>query len=212
MRRSSIRRWSQQPLPSRPVRTLHGHSGAVTCLAADADLDVVVSGGVDGKCIIHRLSQGDILRVITPSIAAPGAIRGLALTKNGEAVWIQGKNGPLYAVDINGNATGLSEPQDKDQICALTHSNDGEILFSAGSAGTIVARSARTLTAGGNLPVETVGQDGIAVTTQQSVMCMALSACGNYLFAGLADGSIDAFSSNRSPEQVHCTLIFQYLY
>jgi WD40 repeat protein len=207
LRRSSIRRWSQQPLPSRPVRTLHGHSGAVSCIAADADLDVVVSGGVYGWCIIHRLSQGDILRVISPGNAGswPGTIRGLTLSKNGEAVWIQSQNGPLCAVDINGNNTGLSEQQDEGQIFALAHSNDGEILFSAGSAGNIVARSARTLLPGGNLPVETFGRDGIAVTAQESVMSMALSACGNFLFAGLADGSIDSFSSSRSPEQVNCT-------
>ena len=163
---------------------------------------MVVSGGVDGWCIIHRLSQGEILRVIAPCNSEPGAIRGLTLSKNGEAVWIQAKNGPMCAVDINGNATGLSEPQNEDRIYALAHSNDGEILFSAGSAGTIVARSARTLLAGGILPVETIGGDGNAVPTPQSVMSMALSVCGNYLFAGLADGSIDAFSSSRSPEQV----------
>lgn len=167
----------------------------------------MVSGGVDGWCIIHRLCQGDILRVIAPGNSEHGAIRGLTLSKNGEAVWIQAKNGVnglLCAVDINGNATGLSEPQNEDRICALVHSSDGEVLFSGGSAGNIVARSARTLLAGGNLPVDTFGRDGSEIPTQ-SVMSMALSVCGNYLFAGLADGSIDAFSSSRSPEQVDYT-------
>jgi WD40 repeat protein len=202
LRRSSIRRWSQQPLPSRPVRTLHGHLGAVSCLAADADLDVVVSGGVDGWCIIHRLSQGDLLRAIAPGNAGTGAVRGLTLTKDGDAVWIQSKSRQLRAVDINGNASGFSEQQGEGEICVLAHSNDREVLFSAGAAGTIVVRSVRTLLAGGTLPVKTLDRDGITVANQYAVQSMALSFCGNFLFAGLADGSIDAVFSSCSHGQV----------
>lgn len=45
---SALRQWAARPLPPQPLHVLHGHGGPVTCLAASAPLDIVVSGDVLG--------------------------------------------------------------------------------------------------------------------------------------------------------------------
>ena len=206
LRRSSVRRWTQQPLPSRPVRTLHGHSCAVVCLAADADLDVVVSGGADGWCIIHRLSQGVILHSVSPEgdSCSPNlcrVFRGLVLTRDGEIVMTLG-DGSLRTIDVNRHVIGRKTIPEEGPVLSSTLSADGAILFSSGKDGPISARSARTLQTGGNLPAETVRKDGFTQPAVVPALSLALSPCGGYVFAGLEDGCIDYFTSSRSPEQV----------
>lgn len=41
-----------------PRCVLAGHGDAVTCLAADGDLDLLVSGAADGVLLFHTLSSG----------------------------------------------------------------------------------------------------------------------------------------------------------
>ncbi len=47
-----------RPPPVAPRHVLAGHSDAVTCLAADAGLDLVVSGAADGVLLFHTLRRG----------------------------------------------------------------------------------------------------------------------------------------------------------
>ena len=46
------------PLGCAPRHVLAGHGDAVTCLAADAGLDTLVSGGADGVLLFHMLRTG----------------------------------------------------------------------------------------------------------------------------------------------------------
>ena len=161
LRRSSVRQWTQQPLPARPVRTLHGHVSCVACLCASADLDVVVSGGANGLCYIHRLSQGIILHVISPdhSLGTPVAIRGMVLTQDGEVIMMLGDRS-LRTVDVNSNTTGMVANPSEGLVSNICLSSDGHVVFISGKEGPITACSARTLVSAGCLPAEAAMKDG----------------------------------------------------
>ena len=204
-----MRQWTQKPLPTRPVRTFHGHTCAVACLAGDADLDVIVSGGAKGLFIIHRLSRGVILHVISHSNCNPsgpalfnhGMLSGMVLTKDGEAVWTL-PDGSLRSVDVNGNTTGMAEQLPGGVLNAMTLSADGCVLFTAGKEGPIHICSARTLVFGGCFPSDAVGRNEEPLPFIIPALSFALSPCGGFLFAGLLDGSIDVFASSCAPGQV----------
>ena len=205
LRRSSVRQWTQQPLPARPVRTLHGHVSCVACLCASADLDVVVSGGANGLCVIHRLSQGVILHVISPdhSLGTPVAIRGMVLSQDGEVIMMLGDRS-LRTVDVNSNTTGMVANPSEGLVSNICLSSDGHVVFISGKEGPITACSARTLVSAGCLPAEAAVNDGSLITDIVPALCLAISPCGGYLFAGLANGCVDVFVSSSMTEQVSC--------
>jgi WD40 repeat protein len=52
------------PLNAQPQYILYGHDDSVTCVAINAELDVVVSGSDDGTVIVHNLRDGSYVRSI----------------------------------------------------------------------------------------------------------------------------------------------------
>jgi neurobeachin-like protein 1/2 len=49
-----------------PTVTLYGHTAEVTCLAVSMELDLTVSGSLDGTCNIHTVQHGVYLRTLNP--------------------------------------------------------------------------------------------------------------------------------------------------
>ena len=49
-----------------PTVTLYGHTSAVTCVSISTELDVVVSGSLDGTCNIHTVEHGIYIRTLRP--------------------------------------------------------------------------------------------------------------------------------------------------
>ena len=47
-----------------PGITLYGHTSEVTCIAASTELDLVVSGSLDGTCNIHTIEHGIYVRTL----------------------------------------------------------------------------------------------------------------------------------------------------
>jgi WD40 repeat protein len=54
-----------------PRHILHGHDDEVTCVAVHSDLDLIVSGSLDGTLILHKLRTGRYVRSITPVGRSP---------------------------------------------------------------------------------------------------------------------------------------------
>lgn len=60
------------PITVNPLFTLYGHDDAVTSVAVNVELDVVVSGSDDGTVIVHNLRDGSYVRsVVDPSLKIP---------------------------------------------------------------------------------------------------------------------------------------------
>ena len=55
----------EQPLNAHPQYILYGHDDAVTCVAINPELDVVVSGSDDGTVNVHNLRDGSYVRTIS---------------------------------------------------------------------------------------------------------------------------------------------------
>ncbi|CAF5113243.1 unnamed protein product, partial [Rotaria magnacalcarata] len=49
-----------------PAVTLYGHTSAITCLHVSTELDLVVSGSLDGTCNMHTVEHGVYVRTLRP--------------------------------------------------------------------------------------------------------------------------------------------------
>jgi WD40 repeat protein len=54
-----------------PAITLYGHTSEVTCICVSIELDLVVSGSLDGTCNIHTVEHGIYVRTLRPTIGDP---------------------------------------------------------------------------------------------------------------------------------------------
>ena len=83
-----------------PAMTLYGHTSEVTCVCVSVELDLVVSGSLDGTCNIHTVEHGIYVRTLRP-IGDP--IVNLQLS-NQRHILIQTENDEthLFLYSING--------------------------------------------------------------------------------------------------------------
>jgi WD40 repeat protein len=51
-------------MPLTPRCTLYGHDGAVRSVAANAELDTIISGSEDGTILVYSLREGFYIRCI----------------------------------------------------------------------------------------------------------------------------------------------------
>jgi WD40 repeat protein len=49
-----------------PTVTLYGHTSEITCVCVSTELDLVVSGSLDGTCNIHTVEHGIYIRTLRP--------------------------------------------------------------------------------------------------------------------------------------------------
>jgi WD40 repeat protein len=150
------------PLKSHPQYILYGHDDAVTCVAVNPELDVVVSGSDDGTVIIHNLRDGTYVRSIVDNAKtyaslskamspAAGEAGGIAeevlgvelVDERGRRCSMRPSSSVLAAANGSGNAqaavrkvtwVGLS----KDAY-VITYSADEQILCTYSLNGLLIA-------------------------------------------------------------------------
>ena len=50
----------------RPAQTLYGHDQAITCVGIMTELDMAVSGSLDGTVNVHTIQEGQYVRTLEP--------------------------------------------------------------------------------------------------------------------------------------------------
>ncbi|UJR35190.1 hypothetical protein I4U23_027957 [Adineta vaga] len=86
-----------------PERILYGHSDEVTCLGISSELDLVVSGSLDGTCNIHTLEHGVYVRTLRPTDHINDPIVNLKLSDERHILIQTEKNDThLFLYSING--------------------------------------------------------------------------------------------------------------
>jgi WD40 repeat protein len=87
-----------------PEMTLHGHTAEVTCVCVSSELDLVVSGSLDGTCNIHTIEQGIYIRTLKPTDEAFDPIVNLKLSDE-RHILVQTENDEthLFLYSINGS-------------------------------------------------------------------------------------------------------------
>ncbi|CAN0031837.1 unnamed protein product [Choristocarpus tenellus] len=91
-----------------PVHVLYGHDTPVTCVAADASLDVVVSSGEDGTIVMHTLWTGEYVRTIAPSGLSPASQPPLVVQRPspGSVTMKEGLEAPAKGTTSEGSRVG----------------------------------------------------------------------------------------------------------
>uniref|UniRef100_A0A182T0Y0 BEACH domain-containing protein n=1 Tax=Anopheles maculatus TaxID=74869 RepID=A0A182T0Y0_9DIPT len=128
-------------LTPKPVHTLYGHDDAVSCVAIMTELDIVVSGSLDGTVNVHTIKNGQFIRTINPigctgfkieisfvNLSYQGHIAFSALDDTSHSVHVFSINGvSLGSKYVSGRVTGLTSASDY-----LVVSDDaGDVTMSA---------------------------------------------------------------------------------
>lgn len=104
-----------------PAITLYGHTSEITCLAVSIELDLVVSGSLDGTCNIHTVEHGIYVRTIRPGL---DPIRNLHLSSQRHIlIHTENRETHLFLYSINGGLirTRKLDYQTVDMILSDEH-------------------------------------------------------------------------------------------
>ncbi|XP_021704634.1 neurobeachin-like protein 1 isoform X1 [Aedes aegypti] len=113
-------------LTPKPVHTLYGHDGPVSCVAIMTELDIVASGSLDGTVNVYTVKEGQFVRTINPigctgsiieisfiTLSYQGHIAFSALDDTSHSVHVFSINGVnLGSKYVSGRVTGLSTATD----------------------------------------------------------------------------------------------------
>ena len=183
---------------------LIGHSAAITCVSISSDLDVVLSGSLDGVICIHSLRTGEFRRKIEANrfymekryrdaerSQKITAIRKIAVSRHGTMV-VHLNDGMLHSYSVNGAilcGADAGEVLNSMKICA-----DGEALVTGGESCHVVIRKMSDLTARCVLDLSTHGPvTDIALTSSESAY--------QYILVGTADGKVTVIGENHSEQE-----------
>ena len=85
-------------------RTLYGHEREVTCVCVSSELDLVVSGSIDGTCNIHTVEHGAYVRTLRPTGAINDSIVNVKLSDERHIlVQTEKEDTHLFLYSINGD-------------------------------------------------------------------------------------------------------------
>ncbi|XP_055643375.1 neurobeachin-like protein 1 isoform X2 [Toxorhynchites rutilus septentrionalis] len=113
-------------LTPKPVHTLYGHDAAVSCVSIMTELDIVVSGSLDGTVNVYSVKEGQFIRTLNPvgctganieisfvALSYQGHIAFAALDDTSHSVHVFSINGVnLGSKYVSGRVTGLTTATD----------------------------------------------------------------------------------------------------
>lgn len=85
-------------------RILYGHRSEITCLCVSSELDLVITGSLDGTCNLYTIERGTYLRTLRPTHENLDPIKNMRLSDERHLV-VQTENEQthLFLYSINGN-------------------------------------------------------------------------------------------------------------
>ncbi|XP_037907722.1 neurobeachin-like protein 1 isoform X2 [Hermetia illucens] len=110
----------------KPITTLYGHDDSISCVAIYTELDLVVSGSLDGTVNVYTIKDGQFVRSLKPvgctepyvqisfiTISYQGHIAFSALDDTSHSVHVYSVNGTnLGSKYVSGRVTGLTTAGD----------------------------------------------------------------------------------------------------
>ncbi len=192
---------------------LWGHLSPISSLAFDTDLDVVVSGSVDGTICIHMVRSGKFIRSLkvddffpptsmkihisdgasndTSMKTKPSCVRKLALHKDGVFV-AHLETGLLQMYTINGVKLGCVDAGEK--LNAMEMIPGGHSLVTGGESGHVIIRSLRNLMITYVLDLSDYGPIYCLSFTPPPLHSKSMQ---QYMFIGTFDGSITVVCAQK---------------
>uniref|UniRef100_A0A7S1UNE3 BEACH domain-containing protein n=2 Tax=Grammatophora oceanica TaxID=210454 RepID=A0A7S1UNE3_9STRA len=176
---------------------LWGHVAPITCVSLSSDLDVVVSGSLDGAVCVHTVRRGTYVRTIRPlnRTNAINAARKITLHGTGDFC-VAMEDHTLHSYTVND--VHLASTDAGEALNDMLITSFGSVLVTGGELGWIVCRSVRDLLVLSVLDLSRQGPIRCLSTTPDD-----LNPTPQYLFVGSDDGTVtivdeDPQSAERS--------------
>ena len=174
-----FQRGSQYRVMERPSLILHGHNDEVTCVCISVELDVAVSGGKDGRVIVHSLRKGMYVRSMRGGSHRPVTLVGV----NGDKiVTYTASDLTVRVFGLNGMV--LSSFETKERLRCLVVSREGKYLLMGGQQG-VTCRDANSL--------EVVCRE----STEVGVSSLVLANEEKNVLVGLENGRLLVFAAEE---------------
>ena len=167
---------------------LWGHDTPITCVDLSSDLDIVVSGSVDGKICVHSLRTGSYVRSIFPRSNKDSSIDKLALDSHGRMV-VHMSDGSLHLFTVNGHLICSSDAGERIHDLKIS----GEVLITGGDRCHVYIRDLKTLRV----------LSGLDLSRHGPIRCISLTPddlnpIPQNLFIGSDDGMISIVDRDGS--------------
>jgi hypothetical protein len=107
-----------------PIRTLYGHDDAVTCVAMNHEMDIVISGSEDGTWIMHNLRDGKYVRTIPNYEAPPMAQLPIPISPSSVRL-NHGSNNDLRYLNTQDRNNNTNNNSDNNTITIMNETNNG---------------------------------------------------------------------------------------
>lgn len=163
---------------------LWGHQEAITCIAFCSELDVKVSGSMDGVICVHTVRSGAFIRKICleENSHDHAAVRKLALDTSGSFV-AHYDDGMLHMFTVNG--VKLARANAGEKIYAMEICPGGDMLVTGGENCNVVIRSLN------DLSVRCV----LDLTSHGPIRCITFTPehfnpAPQYMYIGTEDGKV----------------------
>jgi WD40 repeat protein len=182
---------------------LWGQNSAISCLAFDSDLDILISGSVDGYICIHTVRCGEFIRSLhtndyqypdtlpTKSKVETTGVRKLSLHKDGIFI-AHLETGMLQMRSVNGAQLGCADAGEKLNVMKMIPG--GYSFVTGGESGKVHVRSLQNLTIKYALNISDYGPVHSIAFNQPS------SSIEQFIFVGSQDGSITVVCAQREKE------------
>ena len=179
---------------------LWGHETAITCLAFSSDLDVVISGSLDGVVCVHTVRQGKYIRSLhvddffnSQKKKVQTCVRKLALDNDGTFV-AHLDNGLLQLYTVNGMKRGCIDAGEK--INAMEIVPNGHTLVTGGESSQIILRCLQP-----NLAIKHI----LDLTSYGPIQCISFTSPRpkseqQFMFVGTEDGRITVVCNQKIKE------------
>lgn len=163
------------PVHPRPLHVLTGHDAPVLCLAVDVELDLVVSGGADGRVLVHSLREGRYIRTLGLGEGEAGAIHWVGIAQSGYFLSYSRDVGLLRSHGLSsGRPCGRLELGEGDAAAlhAFCLSEDGQVLLTGGADRRVTLRWCHSLALADDGP--RAGMGAMTVLDGSCEVCVVL--------------------------------------
>ncbi len=88
IKKTSILKWPLplQDIADHPLQTLYGHDSEVMCVDISTELDLAVSGGQDGTCLLHTVRQGRYMLTLRPREDKRCEVQHVCISSHGRLI------------------------------------------------------------------------------------------------------------------------------
>ncbi|XP_014667639.1 PREDICTED: neurobeachin-like protein 1 [Priapulus caudatus] len=174
----------------KPLQILYGHDAAVTCCAISIELDMAVSGSLDGTCIIHTVRKGQYMHTLQPPCLASLIIPSLAIGDQGHIVaYCKAQSGSEVAYSLH-----LFSINGKHLAC--------ETVPAAVTHMIISSNHLVTGNDGGQLSIRELFwlKHVVTMPLHSCIRCLYVAPGNTHLLAGLGDGKVIIVGIGQKPE------------